>query len=314
VTSPKPFRFSLQISNVSSHAEWVDLVRRAEGNGFDLVVTADHIGGCLSPLVALASAAEAAERIRLGSLVLNNDFYHPVLLARDMASLDFLSRGRVELGLGAGHTKPEYQRAGISFDPASQRIDRLEEAVLILRRLFAGESVTRRGRHYQIVDQVCDPRPVQDHLPLLVGGGGTRLLSMAARLADAVGFTGLGRTLADGQRHDPSGFPPACVDSQVQAVRRAARERLSEIELQALVQTVVLTDQPISAARDLVAKRLPTLSADDVLSTPYLMVGSRASITDQLLAYRERWGFTHYTVRLESLKAAAPIVSDLAGR
>jgi probable F420-dependent oxidoreductase len=314
VSDLAPIRFSLQVPQVPSHREWIDLVRRAESSGFDMVVTADHLGGCMSPLVALASAAEASNRLRLGTMVLNNDFHHPVLLARDTATLDLLSDGRFELGVGAGHARPEYERAGVVFDPASTRIERLEEAVVVLRALLNGETVTHRGRHYQVTDQTCDPQPVKAPVPILVGGGGRRVLGIGARLADAVGFTGLGKTLPDGQRHEPSGFQPAEVDRQVAHVRQLAGSRISSVELQVLVQAVLVTDKSRSTAEELSSTRLPTLSPQDVLGTPYLMVGTTGAIVERLVTQRERWGFSHYTVRPDALPVMAPIIAELAGR
>ncbi len=293
------FRFSLQAATATSRNEWVELAWRVEGAGFDLLVTADHLGGAFSPLVPLATVAEATSALRLGVMVLNNDFHHPVLVARAASTLDLLSQGRVELGLGAGHARPEYERAGIPFDPAPVRVDRLGEAVQLLRRLLDGETVTFAGEHYHLDEESCDPAPVQAHLPLLVGGGGTRVLRIGARYADAVGFTGLGRTLADGQRHEPSGFVPDVVDAQVAAVRTAAGDRLDALELQVLVQSVVITHRTRLAARA-ITDRIPGLEVDDVLETPYLLVGSTEGIVDRLIEQRDRWGFSHYTVRADA--------------
>lgn len=312
MVAPRPFRFSLQAAEASSRREWIDLVRRAEDAGFDMVVTADHLGGCMAPLLPLATAAAATERLRLGVMVLNNDFHQPALLARDAATLDLLSDGRLELGLGAGHARPEYERAGLSFDAPAVRVARMEEALGILRRLFDGETVTHHGEHYRLEGERCDPCPVQAHLPLLVGGGGNRVLAVAASLADAVGFTGLGKTLADGQRHEPERFAPARVAEQVAHVRRAAGRRLADLEFQVLVQAVVVTDDPAAAAEDIVTRH-PLLTVEDVLATPYLMIGTRRDLTDRLIAYRERWGFSHYTVRSDALGQIEPIIAELAG-
>ena len=312
-TAHRPFRFSLQAAEAGSRAEWVELARRAEDSGFDLLVTADHLGGPLAPLVALASAAEATRSLRVGTMVLNNDFHHPVLLARDVATLDLLSDGRAEVGLGAGHARPEYDSAGISFDLPGHRVARLEESVQVLRRLLDGENVTHHGEHYRLTDARCDPRPVQAHLPLLVGGGGRRVLAIGARHADAVGFTGLGRTLEDGQRHEPTGFPPSRVDAQVAAARAASGDRWSLLELQVLVQSVVVTNDAPGAAERL-RSRLPNLSVEEILTTPYLMVGTVGSLAERLVEQRQRWGFSHYTVRTDALEAVSPVVAALAGR
>jgi probable F420-dependent oxidoreductase len=279
-----------------------------------MLVTADHVGGCLSPLLPLAMAAEVSERLRLGVMVLNNDFYHPSLLARSAATLDLLSDGRFELGLGAGHAKPEYDRAGLAFDPAGTRVARLEEAVIVLRQLLDGQTVTFTGTHYSLAQERCDPAPVQQRLPLLVGGAGRRVHRIAARHADAVGFTGLGRTLDDGQHHEPSGFHPGRVDEDVAAVRAAAAQRSSPPELQVLVQVVVVTGDAEGTAEGISRGRLPSLTIGDVLTTPYLMVGSASSLVDRLIEQRERWGFSHYTVRQDGLGQLEPIIATLAGR
>jgi probable F420-dependent oxidoreductase len=306
-----PFRFSLQAVQAASRREWVELVKRVDDAGFDMLVTADHLGGSLAPLVPLAIAAEVCSRLRLGVMVLNNDFHHPSLLAREAAMLDLLSDGRLELGLGAGHALPEYERAGISFDPAPVRVDRLEEAVVVLRQLLDGESVTFSGTHYRLRNERCDPRPIQAHVPLLVGGGGQRVLGIAARHADAVGFTGLGRTLADGQHHDPSGFRVERVDQDVAHVGLAAGVRLGSLELQVLVQAVVVTDDAIGTAEIIARTQLPSLSAEDVLATPYLLVGSKDALVERLLAHRERWGFSHYTFRPDALGQIEPVIAAL---
>jgi len=309
-----PFRFSLQAGEAASRREWVDLVKRVDDAGLDMLVTADHLGNSLSPLVPLATAAEVSGRLRLGVMVLNNDFHHPSLLAREAATLDLISDGRLELGLGAGHAQPEYERAGIGFDQAPIRVDRLEEAVVVLRQLLDGESVTFSGTHYRLRDERCDPRPAQEHVPLLVGGGGRRVLGIAARRADAVGFTGLGRTLADGQHRDPDGFRLARVEQDVASVRLAADDRLDSLEFQVLVQAVVVTDDAVSTAEAISRTKLPTLSSEDVLATPYLLVGSKDAIVERLLEHRERWGFSHYTVRPDALGQIEPVIAALSGR
>ncbi|MBI2710746.1 MAG: TIGR03621 family F420-dependent LLM class oxidoreductase [Actinobacteria bacterium] len=314
---PPPFRFSLQAVEARSRREWVELVRRVDGAGFGMIATADHLGGCLAPLLPLATAAEVSDRLRLGVMVLNNDLHHPALLARSAATLDLLSDGRVEIGLGAGHAKPEYDRAGLVFDPAPVRVARLAEAVVVLRRLLDGETVTFSGEHYRLAGERCDPPPVQARVPVLVGGGGRRVHRIAARHADAVGFTGLGRTLPDGQRHDPSGFRAEQVDADVAAVRAASLRRLPSLgplEHQVLVQRVIVTDDAHGAAERLSRAHLPSLSASDVLTTPYLMVGSTGALADRLVEQRERWGFSHYTVRAEALGQLEPVIAALTGR
>jgi probable F420-dependent oxidoreductase len=278
-----------------------------------MLMTADHLGGCLGPLVSLATAAEATQSLRVGTLVLNNDFYNPSVLAREAATLDLLSDGRLELGLGAGHAQPEYERAGLDFDPAAKRVERLSEAVPLLRRLLDGEVVSFTGAHYRLSEERCDPNPVQAHIPLLVGGAGHRVHALAARWADTVGFTGLGRVGSDGQHAEPTGFPTNAVDAAVAHVREEAGRRMGALELQVLVQAVLVTTDPMSVAADLSNGRLRRLSETEILETPYLDIGSQDEIIDKLLAERERWGFSHYTFRVDALAAIEPVVRRLAG-
>jgi len=309
----RPFRFSLQAVQAESRQAWVELVRRVDDGGFDMIVTADHLGDGLSPLVPLAVAAGVSDRLRLGVMVLNSDFYHPALLARSAATLDLLSDGRLELGLGAGHAQPEYTQVGLTFDAPGTRVERLEEAAILLRRLLNREAVTYSGKHYQLTEHRCDPMPLQANVPLLIGGAGRRVHRIAVRHADAVGFTGAGRTLDHGQHHDPSRYRADCVDDDVAAVRAAVAPDKPLPELQVLVQGVAVTDDALGVAQRISHKRLPTLTAADVLSTPYLMIGSTSTLIDRLVEQRERWGFSHYTVRQDAVGQLEPVIAALAG-
>lgn len=310
----RPFRFSLQAAQAGSRREWVDLVKQADDAGFDMLVTADHLEQSLAPLIPLATAAEVSDRLRLGVMALNNDFHHPSLLSRDLATLDLMSDGRVEVGIGAGHAKPEYDRAGLKFDRVSTRIDRLEEAVVVLRRLLSGESVKFTGQHFTLADERCEPVPVQARIPVLVGGAGRRVHRIAAEHADGVGFTGLGRIRDDGQHAEPARFSTSCVEGDVESMRAAAGARLSELELQVLVQGVAVTDEGSGVAEQICHRHLPALQPQDVLETPYMMVGPADGLVEKLLAHRERWGFSHYTVRREALGQLEPVIAELAGR
>jgi probable F420-dependent oxidoreductase len=310
----RPFRFSLQVAQANSRRDWVELVKRADDAGFDMIVTADHLEECLAPLIPLATAAEVSDRLRLGVMVLNNDLHHPSLLARDIATLDLLSDGRVEVGIGAGHSKPEYDRAGIVFDAAPTRVGRLEEAVIALHQLLSGEVVNLDGEHYTLTDERCEPRPVQAHIPVLVGGAGRRVHRIAARHADAVGFTGLGRVHDDGQLAEPARFAVPYVDEDAEAVRTAATDRLAHLELQVLVQAVAVTDDPLAVAEQISRSHLPSLKREQIVQTPYMMVGPRSALIEKLIEHRERWGFSHYTVRGEALGQLEPVIAELAGR
>lgn len=306
-----PFRFGLQVARADSRAALVDRARRAEDLGFDVLQTADHLDEVLPPLVTLAAVATATSTLRLGTLVLNNDLRHPVVLAREAAAVDLLSDGRLELGIGAGHSEPEYRSAGLRFDRPGVRIDRLAESLAVLDGLLRGEEVTHAGTHYTVTGATVSPRPVQHpRPPLLVGGGGPRLLGVAARTADVVGLTGTGPTRPDGRNHLASHWAPGAVDAQVAHVRaEAAGAGRPAPELQALVQVVTVTDDRRGALQA-VQRHLPELTIDDLEGTPYLLVGTVDSMVEQLLAARERWGFSYVSVRDEAL---APVVAALAG-
>jgi probable F420-dependent oxidoreductase len=283
-----------------------DQARAAEAAGFDVLCSGDHLGRSFSALTALAAAAGWTERIRLAPLVLNNDFHHPVLLAQEVASLDRLSGGRVEVGIGAGHAFTEYAAAGFSFDPPAVRKARLAEATEILRRLLDGEEVTHAGPHYRLA-AVSVLRPEQTHVPILVGVNGRTALAHAARHADAIGVTMLGRTLPDGQHHEVR-WEPTRLDDTVGWIRAQAAGRWDHLELNALVQAVVVTEDRDAAAEDL-AGRVAGLEASQALATPFLAIGTETEIVEHLLDCRSRWGFSYFVVR--ELERFAPILERL---
>src|SRR6185295_1777842 len=222
----------------------------------------DHLGEFFAPLPALLSAAATTTRLRVGTNVLNNDFRHPVIVAREAATADVLTDGRVQLGLGAGHMKSEYDEAGLRFEAGATRVDRLAESVAIIKGLFAGEAVTFTGRHYRVTGHTIHPRPVQrPRPPILIGGNGPRLLTLAAAEADIVGLTGI--TFAHGGvAPDFSGFRAADVDARVGLVREVAGARFAEIELSALLQRVMIGDRRALAVE--LVQRWSALSVEDV--------------------------------------------------
>ena len=307
--APTDFRFGYQVTA----AEPADAVRsraqRAEAAGFDIVHVSDHIGTGWAPLALLGAMAEATTRIRVGSLVLNNDFHHPVTLAREIAAIDHFSGGRVELGLGAGHDFTEYAAIGRPFDPPAVRKERLAESVEILRALLDGQTVTRAGRHYQLEGVHTMPAR-QERLPLLVGVNGGRALTHAAGHADTIGLTMLGRTLDDGHGHEAR-WQPDRIDATVAHVREAAADRTAPLELNALLQAVVVTDDRAAAAEQ-VARRIHGLTAADALVAPFLAIGTHDEIVDHLLACRERWGISYFSVR--SIDAFAPVIERIRAR
>ena len=247
--------------------------------------------------------AQATTTIRLGTLVLNHDMRNPVQLAWEIASLDRLSGGRVELGLGAGHTPQEYAATGITLDPPTVRKARLMEGVEVLRRLLDGDRVTYHGAHVRL-DEAQILAADQERLPILVGGNGQELLAHAGANADIVGLQGLGRTLADGRSHTVR-WDPAWLDTQLEQIRAGAGDRFAQVEINALVQVVDLTDRRDSALADICAE-VDGLEFDHAAQAPYLLIGTVEEILDQLVAARSRWGITYFAVR--ALDDFAPVL------
>jgi probable F420-dependent oxidoreductase len=304
----RPFRFGVSIRVAASRAEWQEKARRAEALGYSTVLVADHLADALPPLLPLVSAADATTTLRVGTFVLNNDFRHPVLVARAAAALDLLTDGRFELGLGAGHMRSEYEGIALQYDPAAARVERLGESVTIVRRLLAGEQVTFAGTHYTVSGQRCFP-PGKRRVPILVGGNGRRLLELAARQADIVGLAGFSHRLG-GTEVDLSSFTADGAAERVDIVRRAAGTRIADLELNALVQRVVVTDDPRSAAVELAAEF--ELTPEQVMSSPFLLLGTPTSMAEELVARRERFGFSYVTVFEPALEPLAPVVAQLA--
>jgi probable F420-dependent oxidoreductase len=300
------FRFGLQVRGASA-AELRDKAQAAEAAGFHVISTADHVSQGWAPLPPLLAMADCTTRLRVCPLVLNNDFFHPVHLAREIAAIDHLTGGRFELGIGAGHAFTEYAAIGQRFDPPATRKARLAEAVDILRKLLAGEEVTFTGEHYQL-DHERTMAALQPRLPFLVAVNGKKALAHAAHNADIIGLFGLGRTLPDGQRHEVR-WQTARLDATVSYIREQAAERADELELNALVQRVVVTDDRRAAAEEL-CRSIESLSVEDALETPFLALGTHAEIAQHLQACRERWGISYFTVR--ELEDFAPVIDLLS--
>jgi probable F420-dependent oxidoreductase len=292
----------------------VEKARRIEALGYDTLTVPDHLADFLAPMPAVVSAAEATKHLRVGTNVLNNDLRHPVLVAREAATIDVLTDGRFQLGLGAGSIQSEYDQAGLRFAPGGARVERLAEAVTVIKGLLKGETVTFSGRHYQVTNHTINPIPVQQpNPPILIGGNGRRLLTLAAREADIVGFSGL-TFRRGGTATDLSGWTVSSVDERVQLVRQTAGEdRYARLELSALVQRVIVTDHRRGAAEDLTA-RWPQLSADDILASPYVLIGSVEQIIEDLSARRKRWDISYYIIFEPYVDVFAPVVARLAGK
>ncbi len=262
--------------------------------GFDIVLAADHVGPGWAPMPTLAAIAASTTTVRLGTLVLNHDMRNPVQLAWEASTLDRLSGGRFELGLGAGHTPQEYAATGIELSDATTRKHRLGESVEIIRDLLDGRMVDHDGEHHRLERAHVD-RSEQQHLPILVGGNGAGLLTHAGRHADIVGLQGLGRTRNDGHNHEVK-WSIERLDEQIEQVRVGAGDRFDDIEFNAMVQVVQITDDR-EAALTKVCERVDGLSLDDAASTPYLLIGSVDEIVLHMMTCNERWGISYFAVR-----------------
>lgn len=289
----RPLRIGHQLS-ARVEGDPVSTARRAEELGFDVVLAADHVGPAWSPLPLLAAIAHVTSTIRLGTLVLNNDMRNPVQLAWEASTLDRLSGGRFELGLGAGHTPSEYAATGIARSTAAVRKERLAESVEIVRRLLDGEAVDHAGEHYRI-ERARITRSAQERLPILVGGNGEHLLTHAGAHADIVGLQGLGRTREDGHSHEVK-WSVGHLDAQLEQLRAGAGDRFEELELNALVQMVQITDDR-EAALERVCGLVEGLTMEDAAVTPYLLVGTVDEIVLHMITCAERWGITYFAVR-----------------
>jgi probable F420-dependent oxidoreductase len=297
------FRFGVNCTTTSA-TEWLESARKVEGLGFSTLIAQDHLGAQLAPLAALAAAATVTTRIRLATLVLDNDFRHPALVAAETATVDALSGGRMELGLGAGWLQSDYTKTGFPFDAPAVRLARLAEAVQICKLLFASEApVSFHGRHYCLKDMEPLPRPVQKpRPPIMVGGRLKRALSLAAREADIVSISLLDRRL-------PGRPTPPTFDEKVQWVREAAGERFSELELHVNGSVVAITDAREAAVQAFAARTGQTPA--EALASPGTLVGSIDSVVDKLHAMRERFGISYWAIHARDVDAFAPVLARL---
>ncbi len=312
--SHHPFRFGILAFGSPSRAEWVALAHRAEALGYATLSIDEHLDRPLAPIAAIAAAAEATAHLRVGSLVFANDFRHPVVLAKEAASLDVLSGGRFEFGLGTGYARADYEHSGIPLDPPGVRVARLTEAVRIIKAAFAGAPVEITGEHYAVQGFELLPKPVQSpHPPLLIGGGSRRILALAAREADIVGINV--RTTPAGHFDLPSTTPEATAQ-KVAWVGEAAGARLPALELHTLAPFVAVTGEPERAAEAMLAAwgLAEHWRVDELLASPHALIGSEDHIVERVQDLRERYGISYVTVFVPAMEAFAPVVARLAGR
>jgi probable F420-dependent oxidoreductase len=308
----RPFRFGVQVSHASSAKEWADLARRSEDAGYDVLTMPDHFTNQLAPVPALMAAANATTTLRIGALVFDNDYKHPVVLAKELATMDLLCDGRTEIGLGAGWMISDYEQAGITYDSPKVRIDRFIEGLSVIRGALGPDAFSFSGDYYTISQYNGLPKPVQQPLPpILIGGGGPRVLGFAAREADIVGING---TMTAGVvgAEAISTMTAACVDEKVALVAKAGSHRLSEIELNIRTFFVKVTDDRASTINAI--SSMFSVPAELIDTSPFALIGSVDACIEQLLERREKWGFSYTIVGAENIDECAPIVAALRGK
>lgn len=309
--STKPFRFGVQATATPDGRAWRDRARAVEAMGYATLWVPDHLDDQWGPLVALTSAAEATTTLRIGALVFDNDYRHPAVLAKEVATLDLVSDGRVEVGLGAGWLRSDYEGHGLDYDPPAVRVERLGEALAVLTSLWGPGPTTFAGRHYTLDAAPGRPKPVQrPRPPVLVGGGSRGVLSLAAREADIVGFNASLAAGAVGTEVARSALAP-CFDERVVWVREAAGPRFDDLELQCHTFLCMVGAEPRAAA-DAMAPAFG-VTPQDALEVPLVLVGSVEHICDVLHERRERYGFSYWGVPADAAEAFAPVVARLAG-
>jgi probable F420-dependent oxidoreductase len=290
----RPFRFGVTSGSAQSHTAWVELARKAEALGYSTILVPDRTAANVAPFTALSIAAQATSKLRVGTYVLVNDYRHPALVAKEIAMLDVLSEGRVELGIGVGNFVEDFKQLGIPFDSPGTRIARLEESLQVMLALFTGEEVTFKGKYYTIEGMRGIPKPVQQpHPPILIGGAGRRLLELGARYVDILGI---------GPSRNPQGTTSqdAPAAEKIEWVRQAAGARFDSIELNQGAFSIEINDStPITMQQRFGPPRVPV---------------SLEQAIEQLQADREQYGFSYIQVGEHQIENFAPVVARLAGR
>ncbi|NUP82472.1 MAG: TIGR03621 family F420-dependent LLM class oxidoreductase [Nonomuraea sp.] len=297
------FRFGAVLRQAESGKAWAEKARRLEESGFDVLLVPDHlVGPRFAPIAALTAAACATTRLRVGTLVFANDFRHPAVLAKEAATLDVLSGGRLELGIGTGWMAGEYAGAGLTLDPPGVRVDRLREAIEVIKGLWAGGPFEYGGRHYRMNGLEQEPRPAQrPHPPILLGGGGPRMLRLAAEHADIVNIGP--RTGPDGRGPDPRDGGLESFLGKLALLRESGRHDLLELGTSVMQVGERKAEESWSAA-----------DSSGLGDTPQVLLGTRRDIADKLRHWRDEHGVTYFVVHHErDLPAFTPVVEELAG-
>ncbi len=311
MTHPRPFRFGVQIAGAASAAEWAAKARRAEELGYATLFMPDHFGDQLAPVPALVAAAAATTDLRVGTLVHDNDYKHPLVLAKELATVDVLTDGRLEIGLGAGWMRSDYEESGIAYDPPATRVDRFEEGLAVLTGLLGPDPLTFEGEHYRITAHQGLPKPVQSpRPPILVGGGLKRMLTIAGRHADIVGVNPTipsGAIDAEAARSGTADL----TDQKLAWVRDAAGDRYPDVEVNLLLFACIVTDDRQSVLEQFAP--LFGLTPEVLDDFPHALIGTVDEIVEAVEARRDRWDASYVVVQEDAMEPMAPVVARLAG-
>jgi probable F420-dependent oxidoreductase len=307
----RPFRFAVQDHGAPSARAWADKARLVESFGYKALYLPDHFGDQLGPIAALMAAADATTTLRVGSLVFDNDYRHPVVLAKEAATLDLLSDGRFDLGLGAGWLASDYEQSGIALDSPGVRIERMEEGLAIIKGLLAGGAFSFTGKHYRITGLEGTPSPVgKPHPPLVIGGGGRRMLRLAAREADIVNVN---YDLREGRVNRAlvqTGLAGA-TDEKLAWIREAGADRMEQIELSVTIFFANITDDAAALAGGMAGGI--GVDAAEVLDTPHFLIGTVDEVVEMLRERRDRYGISYVILPGDVAESFAPVVERLSG-
>jgi probable F420-dependent oxidoreductase len=310
----RPFRFNVVVEHARTRTEWIDKARSAENLGYTTFLVPDHTWVEVDPIIGLMAAAEATTHLRIGSHVFCNDFRNPALLAKQVATLDLFSGGRFQLGLGCGYFPGDYHHTGVSLDPVGIRISRLEETIKIIKHYIGSDALHFSGQHYKIEGLVAQPKPVQERLPLYMGGAGRRVLSLAGREADIIGL--VAKFIGPGAfAFDLCSTQPEANREKLEWIRTAAGERFSQLEFSTTVFKAVITTS--NAQRDAIAQQMAgrfRVTPQEVLNSMNVLVGTSSQIIDRLQEQRATLGVSCIEVLEGDMESFAPIVAELNGR
>jgi probable F420-dependent oxidoreductase len=314
VPHERKFRFAAQLSKAPDRSAlaWAEQARKAEDLGYSALLMPDHFTDQLAPVPALAAAAAATTTLRLGALVFGNDYRHPVVLAKEAATLDVLSEGRFEMSLGAGWMRTDYDQVGMQYDHPAVRVARFEESVKVIQGLLRTDGPFYfHGDHYEILGHTLTPRPIQQPgPPLIIGGGGRRVLSFAAQHADIVSINVNLREGTGGPETAPDASP-ARTREKVAWVKEAAGDRFADLELNALIGFVMVTDDAAGVA-DAMAPHFG-IDPADALHVPLALLGTLDEMAEELEWRRAEYGISYWSIESDTWETLGPVVAKLAG-